>query len=376
MRVAHVVTYVSPDGSFGGPVRVALAQAEALADRGHDVTVFAAAPRELAGIRRQKGYTLSTFPAVPLAPGKGFAMMSAPRMVSSLAREIAQFDVAHIHLARDLVTIPAAIAIRRAKVPYFLQPHGMIDVSARLLARPLDACATKPLLRGASAVLVLTDQEQHDIEAVESRTVIRRISNGIRVVELPEYEGRENVVLFLARLHDRKRPVAFVEMANVVGASFEDVKFILVGPDEGAAAATLVAISASPFKDRIQWVGPVSPDETDRWISKALAYVLPAVGEVFPMTILEALQAGTPVVATDSLGIAEGCLKYGAALITDGSVKELARAVDNVLANRSVAESLRRGGLRYLSTELDITGVAERLESLYVDLGVAHGAHA
>ena len=38
MKIAHVVTYISPDGAFGGLVRVALGQAEALAERGHDVT--------------------------------------------------------------------------------------------------------------------------------------------------------------------------------------------------------------------------------------------------------------------------------------------------------------------------------------------------
>ena len=49
------------------------------------------------------------------------------------------YDVVHVHVARDFVTLPAATIARRAGVPYVLQPHGMIDPSDHALARPLDA---------------------------------------------------------------------------------------------------------------------------------------------------------------------------------------------------------------------------------------------
>ena len=85
------------------------------------------------------------------------------------------------------------------------------------------------------------------------------------------------------------------------------------------------------------------------------------------MTILEALRSGTPVVATDSLGIAEKCRKYGAARITDGSPAALAEAVYRILSDDKEADSLRVGGHNLLRDELDINAVAERLEELYAE---------
>jgi hypothetical protein len=41
MRILHVVTLVSADGAYGGPVAVAVAQTQALAELGHDVTLLA-----------------------------------------------------------------------------------------------------------------------------------------------------------------------------------------------------------------------------------------------------------------------------------------------------------------------------------------------
>ncbi|GAA2582797.1 glycosyltransferase [Microbacterium binotii] len=365
MRIAHVVTYISPDGAFGGPVRVALGQAAELASRGHHVTVYAAAPPHLAGTTERDGFTIRTFPSRRVAPGGGFAMMSSPALTRALKRDLPSVDAAHVHLARDLVTIPAALAVRAGNVPYVLQPHGMIDASSRLLSKPLDALATRSLLRDAGTVMVLTDQEASDIAGIEPLASCQPIVNGMKVGELPPYEGREDTVLFLARLHPRKRPVAFVEMAQRVAAEHPNTRFVLVGPDEGEGPAVSAAISASGYSDRIVWRGSVSPDETEQLLARARAYVLPSVNEVFPMTILESLQAGTPVITTDSLGIADACLRYGAAEITDGTPNALAGAVTRVLSSPAVVSRLRAGGLDYLRSELDIRTVADELETAY-----------
>ncbi|CAN5423543.1 glycosyltransferase [soil metagenome] len=297
--------------------------------------------------------------------------MRAPELTRALRRELTSLDVVHVHLARDLVTLPAALAVRKSDVAYVVQPHGMIDASDRLLAGPLDAYATKPVLRGASAVLALTDQEDRDIRTVERGSNVLPIANGIRVGEMPRYEGRKNIVLFLARLHERKRPIAFVQMATMLVDSFPGTDFVLAGPDEGEAPALLAAIEAAGVGDRVRWVGPAAPSATDALISSARAYVLPSVNEVFPMTILESLRVGTPVVTTDSLGIASACERYGAAMITDGSPAELANAVARVLGEHGVAEGLRAGGHEYLRAELDIARVVDDLENLYSRHAVA-----
>jgi glycosyltransferase involved in cell wall biosynthesis len=366
MRIAHVVTYISPDGAFGGPVRVALGQAAALAERGHDVTVYAGAPRELAGTTFHDGYTLKTFAARRVAPVSGFAAMTAPDLAKALKSEAASFDIAHVHLARDLVTLPAAQRIRGTGMPYVLQPHGMIDASDHPLAKPLDAWVTKPLLRDAAAVLTLTDLEVEAIRDIEPNARTSPISNGIRIGELVAYDGRADVVLFLARLHPRKRPLAFVEMACVLRDVLPTTRFVLAGPDEGEGDAVRSAILDARMGDRLEWIGAVSPNQTEALLASARAYVLPSFGEVFPMTILESMRVGTPVVTTDSLGIAPDCVRFGAAVITDGSAQALAAGVRGTLTEPRIASGLRAGGLAYLRAKLDIATVGAALEEAYL----------
>lgn len=86
------------------------------------------------------------------------------------------------------------------------------------------------------------------------------------------------------------------------------------------------------------------------------------------MTMIEAFVAGTPVVATDSLGIAAACLSYGAAEITDGSVERMADKVRTLINDDSAAEKVRAGAARYLRAELDVDHVAAELETIYVNV--------
>nr|WP_330171104.1 glycosyltransferase [Microbacterium sp. Y20] len=241
----------------------------------------------------------------------------------------------------------------------------MIDASDRLLAVPLDKFATRPALRGAAEVLALTARETSDLVGVAPGIVPRRIGNGLKLGNIPPYEGRGDVVMFLARLHPRKRPLAFVRMAALLAERFSSARFVLIGPDEGEGAAVRDAIAGSGHSEQITWMGAASPERTDELLATAKVYVLPAFDEVFPMSVLEAMRAGTPVVTTDSLGIAADCRAHGAALVTDGSAHQLAAAVASLLDDATLAEEIRIGAGRYLEEQLNIARVAEQLESAY-----------
>ncbi len=366
MRIAQVVTYLSPDGAFGGPTRVALAQSAALAELGHEVTLFAGAPVRRRESRRENGVTLDLYPARSLFTPAGFAAMRARGLGTVLKSSLSEFDVAHIHMARDLVTLPAARVFRRGRVPYILQPHGMIDRPRNALGRPVDLIATVRNLEAAFLALALTDQEEIDLLNVAPETRLARISNGIKLEEPPSLDQRAVDILFLSRLHPRKRPTVFVEMAHLLADEFPEATFTIVGPDGGEAAAVDQAIERYNLRPRVSVIGGVGPALTDSYMAAAKVFVLPSVNEVFPMAILEAFRMGTPVVTTDSLEIADACRRYDAAEITDGSPAEMANAVSQILRSPVRASELRAGGQDFLRAELDIRDVARTLEDYYL----------
>lgn len=63
-------------------------------------------------------------------------------------------------------------------------------------------------------------------------------------------------------------------------------------------------------------------------LRRAHVYVLPSVDEPFPMSVLEAMAVGTPVVVTDSNGLARDVERAGAGRVVTGPEGVAAAVLD------------------------------------------------
>ncbi|WP_329202455.1 MULTISPECIES: glycosyltransferase [unclassified Streptomyces] len=375
MRVLHAVTLHSPSHAFGGPVRVALNLAKGLRARGHEARLLALGegfpdpwPTSVEGVPAK------LFPARRLLP-LGFSGMTSPALLASAGRLVRDADVVHVHLARDLVTLPVALAALRARKPLVLQTHGMVDPSGKLLAKVLDAVAVRRLLRGADAVLYLTPHEREGLDAVVGppalATAVRLVNGTPAQEERPAPAGAPRI-LYSARLQARKRPVDFVDAAPAVLAAHPDAEFVVAGPDEGELAAVRARIAELGLDAHFTVPGALSGAEVLAELRRAHVYVLPSVEEPFPMSVLEALAVGVPSVVTHSNGLARDVAAAGAGRAVEPGPAGVAEAVLALLdpdANRSASVAARK--LAAQSFSMDAV-----LDTLLPVYGSARGAGA
>ncbi|MEV8178816.1 glycosyltransferase [Cellulosimicrobium funkei] len=370
LRVLHVATLLTPDGAYGGPVRVATNQVRSLRARGHDAVLVAAT----SGFDRLPttwdGVPVVTFPAVRAVPGTGFAGLAAPAMVRWIRTHGARADVAHVHLARDLVTLPAAAAWSRSGKPFVTQTHGMVMPSGHPFAAPLDAVLTRRVVARASTSFALTPVEEAGLRTLFGRAAtVRRLVNGVPLPaeRVPLADPRHPEVLFLARLHARKRPLAFVEAAARLAARFPTARFTLVGPDEGQAAAVRERIADLPgdARARVTWEGALPPERTARRLARSALYVLPSVDEPFPMSVLEAMSCGVPVVVTRSCGLAAPVERAGAGAVVGEDVDDLVAAVAAFLEDPAHRRATGVRARELVREDYSMETVAEELEQAY-----------
>ncbi|WP_327419431.1 glycosyltransferase [Streptomyces sp. NBC_01233] len=346
MSVLHAVTLHSPSHAFGGPVRVALNLAKGLRSRGHEARLLALGEGFNEWPTSVEGVPAKLFPARRLLP-LGFSGMTSPALLASAGRLVRDADLVHVHLARDLVTLPVALAALRAGKPLVLQTHGMVDPSEKLLAKVLDAVAVRRLLRGADALLYLTPHEREGLDAVVGAPLAHavRLVNGTPAQEeRPQPVGPPRI-LYSARLQARKRPVDFVDAAPAVLAAHPDAHFVVAGPDEGELGAVRARIGALGLTDRFTVPGALSSAEVLAELRRAHVYVLPSVDEPFPMSVLEALSVGVPSVVTHSNGLARDVAGAGAGHAVDPGPAGVAAAVLALLdpaANREASLSARK----------------------------------
>lgn len=372
MRILQIVTYISPDGAYGGPVRVAINQAKALTDLGHDVVVAAAAGGFKAPFPAEfDGFPVRLFPAHRVVPKSGFAGITSPSMLLWLVRAVRSADVVHVHLARDLVTLPAAAITLLTGKYLVVQTHGMIDRTDKKLAAPLDRFLTRPILRRARKVLFLTERERQDLRSVAGEALeLVHLPNG---VHLPDAMAVERVrgsqadpeVLYLARLHPRKRPLLFVQAATTLTSKYPNARFALVGPDEGEGNAVESAIQGGIDSRRITWTGSTAPEKTIQRMKQSSIYVLPSVDEPFPMSVLEAMSLGIPVVVTSSCGLAAAIAANEAGIVCGDNPYDISHAIASLLSDSSLRHDLGTNARRVVEENYSIANVGWKLESIY-----------
>lgn len=373
MRILHIVTLVTPDGAYGGPTRVAVNQCSALRDQGHDAVIAAGVdgfdepPTTLGGVPAH------LFPANRVVPGFGFASMRSPALRAWIGEHASKFDIAHVHLARDLVTIPATVALRRSGIPFVAQPHGMIAPRSHPLAPLIDRLWIVTLLRSAAMVLHLTQVERGALRAVGGPGLrLRQLPNGVPTAVVTaggHPPGDSPEVLFFARLHARKRPEVFAEAALSLLRSGVRARFALVGPSEGAGGEVDTAIArarAEGFDEAVIRREPaVAPDLAEERMARASIYVLPAVREPFPMAVLEACALGIPVIICADCGLAEFVKTQECGLVVDGSLPSITRAISDLLSDPLRARAMGERGRSAVQSTFSIVSVGRDLERIY-----------
>jgi glycosyltransferase involved in cell wall biosynthesis len=362
MRVAHLLNYVSVDGAFGGPTAVATAQMTALARRGYDVELIAGwdglAAMPIPGV------SVRLYRSVNFLK-RGFSAVLAPGILPAIVRNSRRGGVLHVHFGRDISSIFGSLIHLSLGGRLVCQTHGMVMPRANPLTRLFDAVATRPILSRAETVFALTAEEEAGLDKVcGGQANVERIVNGI---ESPSevWPRKRNEVLFLARLHPRKRVMAFARAAQLLVKRLPETHFVVVGPDEGDLQQLQGYISENNLSERIRYEGSLAPGNGVGRIAQATAYVLPSRGEVFPMSILEALSVGTPVVTTLDSGIAPLLGEARAAIVTDGTAESLADAIADIIQNPATASLLAECGYKLVENDFSVEQVADKLIHSY-----------
>jgi glycosyltransferase involved in cell wall biosynthesis len=149
------------------------------------------------------------------------------------------------------------------------------------------------------------------------------------------FESGDLVVGSIACLKHQKSPEDFVKLAATVRKMFPRVKFLLIG-DGSLRPGIEKLVSKNGLDGQLVLAGWRS--DIPRIMSAIDVFVLTSLWEGLPISVLEAMAASLPVVATDTGGIKE--------VISSGDNGFLVRTRDINLMTDYVVDLLRDEGLR------------------------------
>jgi phosphatidylinositol alpha-mannosyltransferase len=204
-----------------------------------------------------------------------------------------------------------------------------------------------------------------DAEALASKYLEGTYERVFNAIDIAAFAGAEPspsdgapTVFFLGRHEERK---GLEVLLDALAGLPREVRLWIAG--EGPDTARLMRrTSGDP---RVEWLGRISDAEKASRLRGATVFCAPSIrGESFGVVLLEAMAAGTPIVASDLPGYRKVARPGNDALLTPvGDAKALAAGLTCVITQPDRAAALVASG-RARAEEFSM----DRLATLYLDL--------
>lgn len=291
------------DAGIGGGQRVALELAASLAERGHAVGVVVPAP----------GPAVERFEAISAAVHVvDLTTLRRPGGVASAARALRGYDVLYSH-----TSIPGQIlggaAARLARRPHVVHEHSRPHFSPRPVVAAGQRLLFRRTLSATRFVAVAEHIADYLVEIGIRRGRIVVVPNGLDPVPAPAPRPDRGAVRvgMLARFDPGKGLHTFLQAARLA-APTTPVTYVLAGPS-GPFADYERRMRAEAAEGGIEILS-VQPSGSD-FFRELDIVVIPSRWEGHPLVLLEAMAAGSAIVASDIPGIAEMLRPSGAGVL-------------------------------------------------------------
>lgn len=345
LRILILLTYYLPHRT--GLTLHVQRVAEALAERGHNITVLTARfDQSLARSEYINGVRVVRLWA-PIRISRGMVMPAYPLALYRLLRE---HDVVSIHTPM-LESSVAAVMARASDTPAVITHHGDLILPAGPLNRLIQWAVFqlyKPAGKLASRLIAYShDYANHsyyvapflDKTSIVYPPIVMPEPEPNRVAELREAWGVANghAVGYAGRFVEEKRPDILIRALETVNEELPDTKLIFAGEYriqyEDFYERSLHLIER--YEDQIEFLGLLeSAQEMANFYAACDVLALPSDTECFGLVQIESMLCGTPAVVTNTPGAREGVRVTGMGKIVPIQDPEaLGRALADVMQN-------------------------------------------
>jgi len=317
MRIAQIAPLAEavPPALYGGTERVVSWLTEELVGQGHDVTLFAAggsktAAKLVAGCDR--GLRLQ---------GVADHMASNLVMLEHVRRQAGQFDIIHCHI--DILQYPVFRDLAHKLVSTL---HGRLDLPD--LWPVYEAYRHMPLVS-------ISNRQREPMPA--NVNWVATVYHGLPAAVCPFDVRGGDYLAFLGRISREKRPDRAIEIAIRAGVRLR-LAAKVDKVDRGYFDEVIKPMLDHPL---IEFIGEIDEGQKSTFLGGARALLFPIDWmEPFGLVMIEAMSAGTPVIAWRNGSVLEIIEEGRSGLIVDSmdmAVEAVGRAMtmDRSVVRRS-----------------------------------------
>lgn len=275
MRIAQIapLSEAVPPKFYGGTERVVSWITEELVRQGHEVTLFASGDSE-------------TSAKLAACTPEGLRLLgyrdhtaSHLAMLHQVHRRAHEFDILHFHI--DLLQYPMFEDLNHKCITTM---HGRLDVPDFM-----------PVYRTFTGMPLVSISDNQRLPMPPTSNWLATIHHGLPAENCPYYpDAKGGYLAFLGRISPEKRPDRAIEMAIRSGTPLK----IAAKVDKADQDYWDEVIEPMIHHPLVEYIGEINEEQKKDFLGNALALAFPIDWpEPFGLVMIEAMSAGTPVIA-------------------------------------------------------------------------------
>lgn len=257
------------------------------------------------------------------------------------------------------------------RVPIINHCHGADFDTFFLKASPKKRKLIRTIYSKCTVMLALSHEWKERLSMVMNKEKIEVIENYSRIHDdaIQERAGRKSnsQILFLGEIGERKGCYDIPAIVENVVRKFPNVKFVLGG--SGDIEAIQKALKERGVEQNVVFPGWVRGEDKAKLLRESDIFLLPSYNEGMPMSILDAMGYGMPIVSTTVGGVPkivrEGENGY---LCNPGDVEMLSQALVQLLLNEELCKQYGDSSANIVKQSYSFEWHINRLARLYNSL--------
>ena len=313
MRIAMMVDAYKP--YISGVTNFIALNKRQLEKLGHEVYVFtfgrSRVPDDEDNIIRS--------PGIPLGKTGFYLGLGYTRATRQLLQTMDIFHVHHPFLSGQL-----ALRYRRSRrVPVVFTNHTRYDLYARVYLRMVPESLTNLFLRlylprfyrACDRVIAPSEGARHFMLSLGKGYPVEVVPNGVDITPFYDvsrplhraglgFNPQDVVLTYVGRLGEEKNVGFLLDVFERVAQTCDNARLLLVG--EGPLRGPLTIRAARKgLAEKVIFTGFIPYAQVPRYMTSADVFVTASVTEVHPLTVIEAMAAGLPVLGITSPGVGD-----------------------------------------------------------------------
>jgi glycosyltransferase involved in cell wall biosynthesis len=294
----------------------------------------------------------------------------SPALLRKLWKEVKTFDVIHIHAWWNLVSVLSCwIAIIR-KVPVVISPRGTLSAYSftnrnNLPKKIIHSFIGKRLLK-KSTIHVTSQREKAGIELIIHPQRIINIPNFIHLPEIVsagnQAPGELLKLLFFSRIEEKKGLDILLNALTTVTISYH---LTIAGDGEASYIDKLKNLSENnKVSEHISWIGFQGANKFNLLQQHDLM-ILPSHDENFGNVVIESLSAGTAVLISKYVGLADYVTESNLGWVCDLDESSISRYINSLALESDKLLAIRKQAPDQVRKDFNEEILTERYTGMY-----------